>query len=652
MADNRITLPSSVRVALSVARALDTGYSGSLIRVRRSSDDAEADIGIDSDGNLDQTSLLAHTGTGTGDHGYLVKVYEQSGTSGSFDFEQTIESRQPIIVQDGEVVTANGQPTAIQPVSGSDTRHMVSASAWTGRPSDGAVCMVASALTTGRASIFTMLNGGDNVVGRGYLGAGQPGGSSKVVTQDAGTPTYYADGALIGTQGSIDRDDIFTSYSNKGLTLCRFEDADFSDSKWESVSTDYVGSAAVDGLYELSEIVIFDNTGVGAGDVATVEANQDTVFFGGGGGSDDLTPSSIEATSEVGSPTLGQTHVLTASGIEATSEVGSPTLGQTHALTPSSIEATSEVGAPTLSTGAVLTPLSIEAASEVGSPAIGQTHALTPASIEAASEVGAPTLSTGAILVPSSIEATSEVGSPTLGQTHALTPAGISAASEVGSPSMGQTHALAPSDIEAASEVGAPTLSTGILLSPSDIEATSEVGAPSIGQTHILAPSAIEAASEVGAPSIGQTHVLTPASIEAASEVGSPTLSEPGDYDPPLAPWLITIAAEDRVITVAAENRILTIGVLEMAGSWPPKDPRTSAKFGFDWSAYLGTDTINTSVWTAEGVNLTDDEKDTAITSVRISDGTARTEYTVRNTITTSGGDTFSRSALLEVKNR
>ena len=38
-----------------------SAYSGSCIRVRRSNDNSEADIGFDGDGNLDTAALLSHT---------------------------------------------------------------------------------------------------------------------------------------------------------------------------------------------------------------------------------------------------------------------------------------------------------------------------------------------------------------------------------------------------------------------------------------------------------------------------------------------------------------------------------------------------------------------------------------------------------------
>lgn len=62
--------------AYSVARRLLSSYGGALIRVRRSSDNTEVDIGFTSDGLLDVAVLLAFTGGGSA---YVVIIYDQSG---------------------------------------------------------------------------------------------------------------------------------------------------------------------------------------------------------------------------------------------------------------------------------------------------------------------------------------------------------------------------------------------------------------------------------------------------------------------------------------------------------------------------------------------------------------------------------------------
>ena len=86
------------------------------IRVRRSSDDTEQDIGFDANGDLDTTALLAFVGTGGTDNGYVTTFYDQSGNGNNAT--NSTESEQPLVVSGGTLVTENGK-AAIQ-FDGSD----------------------------------------------------------------------------------------------------------------------------------------------------------------------------------------------------------------------------------------------------------------------------------------------------------------------------------------------------------------------------------------------------------------------------------------------------------------------------------------------------------------------------------------------------
>jgi hypothetical protein len=87
-------------------RLLDSTYTGSAIRVRRSSDNTEQDIGFNVFGELDTVSLLDFAGTGDA---FVKTWYDQSGNSN--DATQTATGSQPQIVSSGAVeVDANGKP--------------------------------------------------------------------------------------------------------------------------------------------------------------------------------------------------------------------------------------------------------------------------------------------------------------------------------------------------------------------------------------------------------------------------------------------------------------------------------------------------------------------------------------------------------------
>ena len=75
------------------------------MRVRRDSDNLEADIGL-SGSSLDTAALLAHVGAG---NGYVVTWYDQSGNGN--DATQANTALQPLIVDTGVVHTQNGIPS-------------------------------------------------------------------------------------------------------------------------------------------------------------------------------------------------------------------------------------------------------------------------------------------------------------------------------------------------------------------------------------------------------------------------------------------------------------------------------------------------------------------------------------------------------------
>jgi len=92
-------------VGLSLRR-LSSTYTGSLIRVRRSSDDAEQNIGYVGE-SLDTSSLSSFVGASSG---FITTWYDQSNNSR--DFYQTTQSFQPLIVSSGSILTITGSGAA------------------------------------------------------------------------------------------------------------------------------------------------------------------------------------------------------------------------------------------------------------------------------------------------------------------------------------------------------------------------------------------------------------------------------------------------------------------------------------------------------------------------------------------------------------
>ncbi len=83
------------------------------------------------------------------------------------------------------------------------------------------------------------------------------------------------------------------------------------------------------------------------------------------------------------------------------------------------------------------------------------------------------------------------------------------------------------------------------------------------------------------------------------------------------------------------------------------KDPDGIEDYGFDWSAWLGTDTISASVWIVpDGITKESDTNDTTTTTIWLSSGTSGSHYNLTNRITTLGGRTEDRTGVLKVKER
>jgi hypothetical protein len=87
-------------------RLLKSDYAGSAIRVRRSSDDAEQNIGFVSGCELDTASMKSFVGA---NNGFIVKWYDQSGNAR--DFTQSTNASQPQIIISGVVVRQNAKPS-------------------------------------------------------------------------------------------------------------------------------------------------------------------------------------------------------------------------------------------------------------------------------------------------------------------------------------------------------------------------------------------------------------------------------------------------------------------------------------------------------------------------------------------------------------
>lgn len=177
---------------------------------------------------------------------------------------------------------------------------------------------------------------------------------------------------------------------------------------------------------------------------------------------DDLLADDVETTSEVGSPSIGQTHNILAGDVESVSSVESPVIGQVHELLSTGVEATTELTLPVLA--------------------------------EAAGEDN---------LLADDVESTSEVGSPAITQIHALLSVSIESNSELTLPVVGQVHGLLSTSVESLTGLTLPTLSSASNednLLADDVESLSDMTAPQLAQVHQLLATSVESASALTVP--------------------------------------------------------------------------------------------------------------------------------------------------------
>lgn len=99
--------------AVYALRNLRKAYTGACIKVRRSSDDAEKDIGFNANGLLDTSALLNFVGSGSG---FVKTWYDQSGNAR--DLAQATTANQPRIVNSGVLDEINTNIPGIRIIGG------------------------------------------------------------------------------------------------------------------------------------------------------------------------------------------------------------------------------------------------------------------------------------------------------------------------------------------------------------------------------------------------------------------------------------------------------------------------------------------------------------------------------------------------------
>ena len=152
------------RAYWSAASRGSAGYAGPLVEVRRSSDNALADIGVDANGNLDEVALIAHVGV-VG-NGFVRTFYDHTG-NGNHVVQATAGSQLQIVT--AGAIAKRGTLVAGTYVLGNFTSYSrADACGWSGSAQDITLYALGQ-LSIVRGSNQSMLQVGASTDGQRFI---------------------------------------------------------------------------------------------------------------------------------------------------------------------------------------------------------------------------------------------------------------------------------------------------------------------------------------------------------------------------------------------------------------------------------------------------------------------------------------------------
>jgi len=203
-------------------RKLDKDYTGYCMKVRRASDDAEADIGFDGNGDLDTAAIATHCGAS---NGFISVWYDQANVGGTANNATQSTTTQQLQIYNGTaVITENGKPALLS--DGTQLFSLVSLSVGNlndfgcfviGKNTDASPAFnsIASVRTTGSPSTLAYRTSQISYAGTIY------GTASTNTTYNL--ISIYADNTSSDVKGYFNQSQIFTttpsSVTINGLTI-------------------------------------------------------------------------------------------------------------------------------------------------------------------------------------------------------------------------------------------------------------------------------------------------------------------------------------------------------------------------------------------------------------------------------------------------
>jgi hypothetical protein len=215
-------------------RKLRSAYSGNCIRVRRSSDNTEQNIGFVNN-ILDTASLLTFVGAG---NGFVTTWYDQSGNGNNAI--QTTAGSQPQIVSSGNLVKTSGNITAID----CNNKQMSNAQINTATQ---AFFLGHEVSTTGHNSSFTLAF---TVIATDKFSSVCENGSASLPYNNFETPTYFLNNASI----TATRNSLYDNNATGNETLFNVIGGGYADTnRFLQYPT-----AGFNGNYKAFEVIIYN----------------------------------------------------------------------------------------------------------------------------------------------------------------------------------------------------------------------------------------------------------------------------------------------------------------------------------------------------------------------------------------------------------
>ena len=228
------------------------------MRVRRTSDNVEADIGFNAAGHVDVLAIRDHCGSSSGFIRYWYDQSQTGGTGSGTDAGQSTATEQPQIYNGTAVITENGKP-AINPTSGFQYLSFgipTSASGVTG-----------FTVLSQTASFACVINGTSV---SNYLGIGQDGGTSTVINQNTGSVSMRKDAS---TWTPATRDDFHDGLATGNHIFSFYTDitTDFTD------AFGYVGVGTIS-MMQMQEAIFYPSNEFTSGNLSGIETDISNYF--------------------------------------------------------------------------------------------------------------------------------------------------------------------------------------------------------------------------------------------------------------------------------------------------------------------------------------------------------------------------------------